>query len=375
MRYPVSLSIMAAVAVTACSGGGGGSTGPGTSNPGTTTPPVPTASTVADPFLQKPFTGEWDVANAMDHDYPVEFEDNNGRAITSWGEQAAFFDSHAGYDFMMPVGTPLLAAAAGTVVTAEAATFFCPILNKNVTQLGVQIKHTFSNGLEYWTYYAHMSRIDVAVGQVLAAGAPIGLSGNTGCTTAPHLHFQLDRVNGTNSGARATVDPYGWSGSGTDPWQANAKGAISTNLWKTGQAPQMFLALDTITNPPNFTGSSPSKKPVVITTLRWAGSHDESNPNNEFVEIKIDPAVYSGATFNLTGAFLKNNAGDRFNFPSGLTIAQGQTIRVNVGSGTNSGNNYYWGKPAGIFANSGDCAELFFADGSYYLLGFATTCK
>ena len=376
MRRPVFLIILAAVAISAaCSGG---STGPGTPNPITptpVTPPVPTASTVADPFLQKPFSGEWIVSNAMDHDYPVEFEDKNGRAITSWGEQAAFFDSHSGYDFMMPVGTPILAAAPGTVVTAEAATFFCPILNKNVTQLGVQIKHTFSNGLEYWTYYAHLSRVDVAAGQPIAAGAQLGLSGNTGCTTAPHLHFQLDRVNGTASGARATVDPYGWTGAGVDPWQANARGAISTYLWKSGQAPLMFLALDSITYPSNYAGSGPSKKPVVISTLRWMGSHDESNPNNEFVELKIDPAVYSAPAFDLTGSYIKNNAGDRFNFPSGTTLAQGQTLRLNVGSGTNSANNYYWGKAAGIFANSGDCAELFFPDGGYYLIGYATTCK
>lgn len=374
MRRSVYIIVIATgAALAACSGGGDAGIGP--SKEPVKETPKPTASSVVDPFLSKPFTGEWLVVNPMDHDYPVEFEDNNGRAITSWGETAVFYDSHAGYDFMMPVGTPLLTAATGVVVTNEPSTFFCPPLNKNVTQLGVQIKHTFSNGLEYWTYYAHMSRIDVAVGQQVTAGTQIGLSGNTGCTTAPHLHFQVDRINGTNNGSRATVDPYGWSGSGTDPWLANARGALSTNLWKAGQAPQMFVGFDSVTYPANYTGSSPSPKAVVISALRWMGSHDETNPANEFVEIKIDPAVYTSATFDLTGAYLKNNAGDRFNFPSGLKISQGQTIRVNVGAGTNSGNNYYWGKTAGIFANSGDCAELFFANGGYYLMGYATTCK
>jgi hypothetical protein len=137
----------------------------------------------------------------------------------------------------------------------------------------------------------------------------------------------------------------------------------------------MFLGLDSINYPINSPNSSPSKKPVAIVLLRWAGAHDETNPNNEAVDIRIDPAVYSGASYDLTGMYIRNNAGDQFNFPAGTKLNQGQTIRVYVGTGTNTATTFYWGKSAGIFSNSGDCAELWYPNGGYYLLGWVVACK
>ena len=330
--------------------------------------------TIAPPtaFLQRPFVGEFLVLNPMDHDTPEEFVDVNGRMVTVSGELSAAFDSHAGYDYMMPIGTSILAAAAGAVVTAESATFFCPILGRNVNQLGVQIQHVRPGGSVYWTYYAHLSRIDVTVGQVITAGTQIGLSGNTSCTTAPHLHFQLDRLTSTNNGLRATVDPYGWTGATPDPWEQNPKGAKSLYLWLAGQAPEAQLGLNTVLNPLNYPGSSPTKKPVGISGWRYMGDRDASNPNNEYVEVRIDPTVFAGPQYDLTGHWIKNNAGVRYDFPAGFTIAQGQTVRVYVGSGTNTSSTLYWGRPSGIFNNLGDCAQLFFPGGGFYLLGLVS---
>jgi murein DD-endopeptidase MepM/ murein hydrolase activator NlpD len=48
--------------------------------------------------------------------------------------------------------------------------------------------------------YAHLSRVDVTVGEFLAAGFPIGLVGASGHATGPHLHFEL-RLRG------AAIDP------------------------------------------------------------------------------------------------------------------------------------------------------------------------
>ena len=327
------------------------------------------------PFLQKPFAAEWMTFNIMDHDTPREFIDYNGHTITSWGEDVATYDSHAGYDFLMPVGTPVLAAAAGTVLTAESSNFFCPILNTNVNQLGIQIRHTLPGGNIYQTYYAHLSSMGVTVGQVVAAGQQIGLSGNTGCTSVPHLHFQLDRITGTNNGQLAHVDPFGWTGAGTDPWSVNAEGAVSLNLWKAGQAPQLTVGLDLSTNPLNDVRATPVPRAVGITRMSFMGNRDDLNPNNEWVEIKIDPAVYTLPTFDLTGSYLRNNANDRFNFPGGFTIAQGQTVRIYVGSGTNTATTLYWGRPSGVIRNLGDCMELWLPGSQYYLFGYAVTCN
>jgi len=85
---------------------------------------------------------------------------------------------HLGLDVAVPVGTPLRAAAAGQVVLAEELYF---------TGLTTILDH--GHGVQ--TLYAHMSRLDTAPGMLLAAGAPLGLSGATGRVTGPHLHFGL----------------------------------------------------------------------------------------------------------------------------------------------------------------------------------------
>jgi murein DD-endopeptidase MepM/ murein hydrolase activator NlpD len=87
---------------------------------------------------------------------------------------------HMGLDIAAARGTPVLAAAAGTVTLAERNLFF--------TGGTVIIDHGY--GLA--TTYQHLDRVDVAVGEHVAAGAPIGLLGATGRVTGPHLHWALN---------------------------------------------------------------------------------------------------------------------------------------------------------------------------------------
>ena len=85
-----------------------------------------------------------------------------------------------GLDIAAPRGSPVLAADAGTVTLAEHDLFF--------TGGTVIIDHGY--GLA--TTYQHMDRIDVTVGQHVAAGQPIGIVGATGRVTGPHLHWALN---------------------------------------------------------------------------------------------------------------------------------------------------------------------------------------
>jgi len=87
---------------------------------------------------------------------------------------------HMGLDIAAPRGTPVLAAAAGTVTLAERDLFF--------TGGTVIIDHGY--GLA--TTYQHMDRVDVVLGQQVDAGAPIGIVGATGRVTGPHLHWALN---------------------------------------------------------------------------------------------------------------------------------------------------------------------------------------
>lgn len=87
-------------------------------------------------------------------------------------------ESHPGIDIAVPVGTPVRASGGGTVTAAG----FDPDYG-----LFVLLRHPSG----YETMYGHASRLLAAEGEEVQAGQVIGLSGNSGRSTAPHLHFEI----------------------------------------------------------------------------------------------------------------------------------------------------------------------------------------
>jgi murein DD-endopeptidase MepM/ murein hydrolase activator NlpD len=85
---------------------------------------------------------------------------------------------HEGIDFVSDPGTQVIASAGGVVIAAE----YHP-------QYGNMID--IDHGNDFSSRYAHLSKLDVKPGQVIKRGQPIGLSGNTGRSTGPHLHFEV----------------------------------------------------------------------------------------------------------------------------------------------------------------------------------------
>ncbi|NLV23754.1 MAG: peptidoglycan DD-metalloendopeptidase family protein [Deltaproteobacteria bacterium] len=85
---------------------------------------------------------------------------------------------HNGVDFPMPVGTPIVATGDGRVTRVEKHPF---------AGRYVEISH----GSQYTTRYLHLHRIYVKRGQAVQRGQRIALSGNSGRSTGPHLHFEL----------------------------------------------------------------------------------------------------------------------------------------------------------------------------------------
>lgn len=85
---------------------------------------------------------------------------------------------HEGIDIAAPVGTPILATAAGTVRN---------VYNNGGYGLMVVIYH----GRGVVTRYAHLSKFSVHVGQQVKRGDNIGEVGKTGIATAPHLHYEV----------------------------------------------------------------------------------------------------------------------------------------------------------------------------------------
>ena len=85
---------------------------------------------------------------------------------------------HEGIDLRAAVGTRVYASKAGRVIFAGRKGGYGKIV-------GIEHEGNFS------TWYGHLSRIRVKVGQTVSQGKVIGLSGNTGISTGPHLHFEI----------------------------------------------------------------------------------------------------------------------------------------------------------------------------------------
>jgi hypothetical protein len=110
---------------------------------------------------------------------------------------------HNGTDYAMPVGTPVLAAADGIVdtVTTQAG-------SSRSYGLYVVLRHE-----GFYTYYAHLSKVIVKVGDQVRQGQTIALSGGAkgapgaGSSTGPHLHFEVKKTKGGGG-----QDPKGWFG-------------------------------------------------------------------------------------------------------------------------------------------------------------------
>jgi murein DD-endopeptidase MepM/ murein hydrolase activator NlpD len=195
-------------------------------------------------LFSRPVSGTYSLTNYFDHDLPLGTWSGNGYQLTYCdGRVTGRLDAHQGYDWVMPVGTPLLAMAEGTVISAGTdSPFFCAPLGRTVSdQRYVEIRHAALNGEQFSSVFVHLSRIDVSVGQTVSRGQTVGLSGNTGCSTEPHLHLQVWRFTNTNSGRSVLVDPYGWEGTGLDPWSQDSSGSSSIWLWRAGEAPALRL--------------------------------------------------------------------------------------------------------------------------------------
>jgi murein DD-endopeptidase MepM/ murein hydrolase activator NlpD len=195
----------------------------------------PPKAPVSRPFLSPPFGGWNSIISYLDHDLPNFERDGlmiagTGLAVRSdgvhvatdfpayWSQrvrQYVYYDGHNGYDFNLWY-QPVYAAAPGKVIFAG---WEYPGLPDHGYGQMVMIDH--HNG--YVTLYGHFSKLKVHAGERVKRLQLLGISGNTGHSSGPHLHFTVFH-NCT------PTDPYGWTGPGPDPL-AGYEGETSRYLW------------------------------------------------------------------------------------------------------------------------------------------------
>ncbi|MCI0610954.1 MAG: peptidoglycan DD-metalloendopeptidase family protein [Anaerolineae bacterium] len=203
------------------------------------------------PFLYPPYPGTVEEISIFDHQTPVnarELSDGviiaftgneaSGDPITDegvyWNNDLGFalsYDQHEGIDYDVNYAPVFAAADSDQVIAAG----WSNPLNHN-SGLGLNVGLLHANG--YRTYYGHLSAIAVTTCPIFQCatiihGDVIGISGDTGNSGGPHLHFEIrnpipDPVNGEY---RTRIDPYGWTGAGADPWEDAWRANPNQSLW------------------------------------------------------------------------------------------------------------------------------------------------
>ncbi len=121
---------------------------------------------------------------------------------------------HWGLDFTAPIGTPIYATGDGTVTEVKGS-------KRSRVGLGLHIK--IDHGYGYETVYGHMNEFNVKRGQKVKRGDIIGYVGNTGGSTAPHVHYEVHK-NGRK------VNPAYYVFQDLTPQEYDKMIAISSNI-------------------------------------------------------------------------------------------------------------------------------------------------
>ena len=103
----------------------------------------------------------------------------NGKITTAYKKKGKMWSKgyHTGIDMAVPVGTEVVAVADGKIEPANWGKSY-----------GIQAVQKVEGG---WVIYAHLSKLEVKAGDKVVKGQKIGLSGNTGNSSGPHLHFEM----------------------------------------------------------------------------------------------------------------------------------------------------------------------------------------
>jgi hypothetical protein len=122
---------------------------------------------------------------------------------------------HTGIDIDAPIGTPVRAAASGKVVWSGYGLYAGKVEANDPYGIAVTLEHEFGfQGEKLYTIYAHMNEVFVRPDQYVNTGDILGIVGETGATTGPHLHFEVrwkeNQFANTLNPELWVAPPQGW---------------------------------------------------------------------------------------------------------------------------------------------------------------------
>jgi hypothetical protein len=176
----------------------------------------------------------------------------------------------------MGVGTEVKAVGDGQVITAERG-------HGNEWPSGglgnyVRILHKTTNGKNFTSTYAHLSDVLVSVNQPVSKGQTIGRSGNTGRSTGPHLHFQINEGDTGSGRAVPLNEASGLLGNG----------AAGAGTWKNGSS--------------SGNSSSSGYDPSAVDAAMEQGAQYQKTPKAATDAMGILTGLYSGDMNKITSA-------------------------------------------------------------------------
>lgn len=151
-------------------------------------------------------------ARALDVEYVLPLRARDPRIEQSFGGSFSHSDEQNRYalDLAAPIGTPVLAARDGTVMEVESDFARAGLDRERYGGRANMVRLLHDDGAMSVYAHLHTDGVLVRVGQRVRAGQQIGLSGNTGFTSGPHLHFAVQ----VNRGMRLESIPFRMRGPG-----------------------------------------------------------------------------------------------------------------------------------------------------------------
>jgi hypothetical protein len=189
----------------------------------------------------------------------------------------------------------------------------------------IRIKHDLNRNGNYEddnfrSNYLHFtSMLYVGINEIVGVGDDLGIGGSTGYSSSPHLHFEVQKSSDNFQSSVWSVDPYGWTGSGTDPWPYK-----NVRLWQINDNHRLYLPLIGLETP----GACPGCGELLRNGGFEAGNTDWVEVGVDIIDHssypKLPIAPYAGDWIAWLGG--RNNASDAiyqdFQVPAGMGSAR-----------------------------------------------------